>query len=200
MSLNNLNLAHYYFPLFLAVVIGLFGIWVLRHLPDGNEHKTARRDQRIGGWLLVTLGLLWGGGIVCCTPPPWERSRYVKFILTLQPDDFERIVIIPEPDPKSAYTGPFLNEVVFDDRASIRAICAALRTAEGDSTGNYQKVWRCKLRLVLSDGTYECRVEKDWMNQSFVCFQIDGGFIGQLRCDELGNLLEWIPRPSDEDK
>lgn len=148
---------------------------------------------------MVVFGLLLGGDIVCYSPPPWERSRYVDSVLNVQPDGVAQIVIIPEPDSKGVHSGPFLNEVIFDDRESIRAICAALSTAKDDPTGNYRKVWYCRLRLVLPDQTYECGVKKDWMNHTFVDFYIDGGFVGTLRCDELGNLLEWIPRPSEGD-
>ncbi len=198
MFLNNLS--NYYVPLALAVAMGLFGAWLLRQPRGGDEPDESRGGRRAGGCLMVALGLLVSGSLVF-SPPPWERSRYVKAILNAQPDDVEQIVIIPEPHPEGAYSGLFESEVIVGDRESIRAICTALSSAENDFGGNYQKIWHCKLRLALSSGTYECRVSKDWKNQSFVQFESDRGFFGlganfgDLRCDKLGTVLEWIPRP-----
>lgn len=182
------NLLGYYCPLLLGLVFCLLGgypiVLALRHRRD--------KARSWGGAVFVLpIGLLVLF-LILSGPSPGERTRYANVILHVQPSDVQSIVIAAIPNSQTSLVG---EDVTITDTKQIASICKGLNAARTDHlSGNYQPIWHCEIRLVLSSGAYKCSVRKTWKGQCFISMALNKANVGEFRSDSLGQVLEFLPR------
>lgn len=176
----------YIFPMLTGLFFFTAGVVLLLKVLRGDHDSKGRKYGFVEGCISVVIAAIGGTvafGILCTSPPPWQRQALFDHIFHTPPEQIVEITLLP-----SNYKPLVGQPVKIVDPMKLREIAGVLSSAQDFSLNHPRTMWTALVELHTTGGVYRFSVSStdSDRNGTFLTPMYGGNWnLGAFRADGL---------------